>query len=128
MEVVVIVVLIIFIIYIIKQFTNRSSDANTVAELQNSNVPENEELYYIYHNNEVEGPHSLNALKRKYLIKRETLITTDTLNGEWFEAQYFECFDGEIERNENIEINEYGEIVKKNAYSINEFGEIVRKK
>jgi hypothetical protein len=60
---------------------------------------------------EVYGPFSLSELKT-YPILEDTLITTDTLNGEWYEAKYFECFDDVLSMKQNFRINEFGEIVR----------------
>lgn len=48
--------------------------------------------YYIKLDNEVFGPFSLTEI-RQYPILEDTLVTTNTLNGEYYEAKYFECFD-----------------------------------
>jgi hypothetical protein len=60
----------------------------------------------------VYGPLTLSELKNDYPILEDTLITTDTLNGEWFEAQCFECFDELFKRNQDFYVNEFGEIVR----------------
>ncbi|MDR2026344.1 MAG: hypothetical protein LBQ01_02145 [Prevotellaceae bacterium] len=61
--------------------------------------------------NKVYGPFSLPELKT-YPILEDTLISTDTLNGEWYEAKYFECLDDIFTAQQNFRINEFGEIVK----------------
>jgi hypothetical protein len=71
-----------------------------------------ETQYYISLDNEVFGPFSLSELKNDYPIMEDTLITTDTLNGEWYEAQCFECFDELFNNRKGFRINEFGEIVR----------------
>jgi hypothetical protein len=64
---------------------------------------------------EVYGPFTLSELKENYQIldiKEDTLITTDTLNGEWYEARCFECFDNLFASQQDFRINEFGEIVR----------------
>lgn len=84
-----------------------------LAALNQSNVSDSNEMhYYIWFDNEVYGPFSLQELKNDYPIMEETLITVDTLNGEWYEAKCFECFDELFNINQGFYINEFGEIVK----------------
>ena len=59
-------------------------------------APETDKIqYFIRIDNETYGPFSLSELKINYgeCLTEDTLITTDTLNGEWYEAKCFECFD-----------------------------------
>ncbi len=49
-------------------------------------------LYYVYFEGNTFGPFSLEQLKT-YPLLEDTLITTNTLNGTWYEAKYFECLD-----------------------------------
>jgi hypothetical protein len=60
--------------------------------------------------NEVFGPFSLQELKKDYPILKDTLITTDTLNSEWYEAKYFECFDELFDSEQDFTIGEDGVI------------------
>jgi hypothetical protein len=101
----------------------------SVAPANQSNAVVTEMLYYInipvedFKTNEfgeivrdmkdeVYGPFSLQELKSDYPILEDTLISTDTLNGKWYEARCFECFDELFKRNQGFYINEFGEIVK----------------
>jgi hypothetical protein len=60
------------------------------------------------------GPLTLSELKIDYgeYLTADTLITTDTLNNEWYEAQCFECFDDLFNARQGFRINEFGEIVR----------------
>ena len=71
-----------------------------------------EQQYYVCLENEVYGPFILSELKNDYPILEDTLITTDTLNGEWYDAKYFECFDDLFNAQQDFKINEFGEIVR----------------
>lgn len=75
-------------------------------------VPVRETKYYINFEGDVYGPFTLTELKSDYPILEDTLITTDTLNGEWYEAQCFECFDDLLDVGRDFKINEFGEIVR----------------
>jgi len=66
--------------------------------------------FFIYDDNEVKGPFSLSELKMYFIISPETQITTDTLNGEWYDAKHFEYFDDFINKDDGFSINEFGEI------------------
>lgn len=61
-------------------------------------VPDNGEiaiydgdLYYIYLNDVIYGPYLLEQMMELSLLP-DTLVTTNRLNGEWYEAQNFGCF------------------------------------
>ncbi|GHT23878.1 hypothetical protein AGMMS4957_16040 [Bacteroidia bacterium] len=69
--------------------------------------------FYITIDNEVYGPFSLSELKNDYPILKDTLITADTLNGEWYEAKYFECFDEIFDSQQSFQIGNGGTIVRK---------------
>ena len=56
-------------------------------------------LYYVYFEGSTFGPFSLEQLKT-YPLLEDTLITTNTLNGTWYEAKYFECLDELFKSNE----------------------------
>lgn len=60
------------------------------------------------------GPFSLSELKKDYgeYLTEDTMITTDTLNGEYYEARCFECFDELFSSQWNFKINEFGEIIR----------------
>ncbi|MDR0540994.1 MAG: hypothetical protein LBH19_02150 [Dysgonamonadaceae bacterium] len=91
----------------------RKKETPNVAPLNQGNTAVSNEMhYFIYMDNEVYGPFTLQELKSDYPILEDTLITTDTLNGEWYEARCFECFDELFNRNQGFYINEFGEIVK----------------
>jgi hypothetical protein len=60
----------------------------------------------------VYGPFTLSELKNDYPILKDTLITTNSLNGEWYEAQCFECFDELFNVQQGFRINEFGEILR----------------
>ncbi len=49
-------------------------------------------LYYVSLDGVTYGPFGLDQLKT-YPLLEDTLITTNTLNGTWYEAKYFECLD-----------------------------------
>ncbi len=80
--------------------------------VQNNVMDNSPMLYYIYMDEEIFGPFTILELKNDYPIMEDTLITVDALNGEWFEAKYFECFDDLFNRDQGFYINEYGEIIK----------------
>lgn len=56
-------------------------------------------LYYVFFEGNTYGPFSLEQLKT-YPLLEDTLITTNTLNGTWYEAKYFECLDDLFKSNE----------------------------
>ena len=56
-------------------------------------------LYYVNIDGVTYGPFSLDQLKT-YPLLEDTLITTNTLNGTWYEAKYFECLDDLFMSNE----------------------------
>lgn len=58
-------------------------------------------LYYVYFEGSTYGPFSLEQLKT-YPLLEGTLITTNTLNGTWYEAKYFECLDDIFDKTENL--------------------------
>lgn len=69
--------------------------------------------YYIKVDNEVFGPFSL-AEARQYPLLDDTLVTTNTLNGEFYEAKYFECFDDIVQSTEpDFKIADDGTIIYK---------------
>jgi hypothetical protein len=75
---------------------------------------ENAGLYFFINmNKDVYGPFSLLELKNDYPILKDTLITTDTLNGEWYEAQCFECFDELFDSQQDFTITEDGTIIRR---------------
>ncbi len=120
MEVVAIIVgiglLIGLLIWIINSFS-KNKNSNAVQSVSNGGTVQRESsemLYYVCFDNEVYGGFTLSELKNDYPILEDTLITTDTLNGEWYEAKCFECFDDLF--NSSVQ----------SSFRINEFGEIVR--
>jgi len=86
-------------------------------ETDSTSVEEMELQYYISLDNEVYGPFSLLELRNDYgkYLTKDTLITADALNGEWYEARYFECFDELFNPQQDFRINEFGEIVRKKS-------------
>lgn len=59
----------------------------------------------------VYGPFSLSEIK-EYPLLEDTLITTNTLGGDWYEAKYFECFDDMFNSNLEFRIAEDGTIIR----------------
>lgn len=68
-------------------------------------------LFYINLEDTVYGPFSLSEIK-EYPLLEDTLITTNTLNGEWYEARYFECFDEMFNPHLGFRIAEDGTIIR----------------
>lgn len=68
-------------------------------------------LYYVYLDDNTYGPFSLEQLKT-YPLLEDTLITTNTLNGSWFEAKYFECLDELFHPNLPFRIDADGVIIR----------------
>ncbi len=67
--------------------------------------------YYVYLEDNTYGPFSLDQLKT-YPLLDDTLITTNTLNGSWFEAKYFECLDELFRPNLPFRIDADGVIIR----------------
>ncbi len=68
-------------------------------------------MFYIYLDNTVFGPFSLEEIK-EYPLLEDTLITTNTLGGEWYEAKYFECFDDMFNPHLGFRIADDGTIIR----------------
>lgn len=68
-------------------------------------------LYYVYLDGNTYGPYSLAQLKT-YPLLEDTLITTNTLNGTWYEAKYFECLDDLFRPNLPFRIDADGVIIR----------------
>ncbi len=68
-------------------------------------------LYYVNLDNNIYGPFTLEQLKT-YPLLEETLITTNTLNGSWYEAKYFECLDDLFHPNLPFRIDADGVIIR----------------
>jgi len=67
--------------------------------------------YYIKIDDEAFGPFTL-AEVRQYPLLEDTLVSTNTLNGEFYEAKYFECFDDIVQSLEpDFKIADDGTIV-----------------
>jgi hypothetical protein len=94
-----------------KKDSNAESSVNSDGTVQRAS---SEMLYYIYFENEVYGGFTLSELKIDYgeYLEADTLITTDTLNNEWYKAKCFECFDELFNAQQGFRINEYGEIIR----------------
>lgn len=67
--------------------------------------------FYVHYEETVYGPFSLVEIK-EYPLLEDTLITTNTLNGEWYEAKYFECFDEMFNPHLGFRIAEDGTIIR----------------
>ncbi len=68
-------------------------------------------LYYVNLDNNIYGPFTLEQLKT-YPLLEEPLITTNTLNGSWYEAKYFECLDDLFHPNLPFRIDADGVIIR----------------
>ncbi|GAP73155.1 hypothetical protein SAMD00024442_63_9 [Candidatus Symbiothrix dinenymphae] len=107
------------IIFAIIILTMEIAQHNAVNETYNEeNFPrqakhDTEMNFYINMDNEVYGPFSLSELKNDYPILKDTLITTNTLNGDWYEAKYFECFDEIFDSQQSFQIGNGGTIIHK---------------
>jgi hypothetical protein len=93
-------------------FGKKKKESKDCYIAQNNVFDDDEINYYVYLDDEVFGPFSLQELKNNYPIMKDTLITADVLNGEWYEAKYFECFDELFDLDQSFYINEFGEIIK----------------
>lgn len=67
--------------------------------------------FYVKLEETVYGPFLLVEIK-EYPLLEDTLITTNTLNGEWYEAKYFECFDEMFNPCLGFRIAEDGTIIR----------------
>lgn len=96
-----------------KKLFGWEKETPTVRSVNQSNDSENNVMnYFVFMDNEVFGPFTLQELKSDYPILEDTLITVDALNGEWFEAKCFECFDEIFNPQLDFRINEFGEIMR----------------
>lgn len=68
-------------------------------------------LFYVNFENTIFGPFTLEEIK-EYPLLEDTLITTNTLEGEWFEAKCFECFDDMFNSHLRFSISEDGTIIR----------------
>lgn len=68
-------------------------------------------LFYVNLENTTYGPFTLEEIK-EYPLLEDTLITTNTLGGDWYEAKYFECFDDMFNSNLGFRIAEDGTIIR----------------
>lgn len=68
-------------------------------------------LYYVSFEGSTFGPFTLDQLKT-YPLLEDTLITTNTLNGTWYEAKYFECLDDLFRPNLPFIIDVDGTIIR----------------
>lgn len=80
---------------------NMSGDVNISPDIQ----------FFVNFEGVVYGPYSLLEIK-EYPLLEDTLITTNTLGGEWYEAKYFECFDDMFNSYFGFRIGEDGTIIK----------------
>jgi len=113
--------LLIWLIKLFIRLSKKKENSHTSHSIDNDRTKKranesqiSEEQYYINVDNLKCGPLTLFELKHEYgeLITEDTLITTNTLNGEWYEAKYFECLEELFNKNRNFGINEFGEIVR----------------
>lgn len=89
--------------------TKRKSD-NRASDTENRDVYSSL-LYYVHMDGVNYGPFSLEQLKT-YPLLEDTLITTNTLNGTWYEAKYFECLDDLFRPNLPFRIDADGTIIR----------------
>lgn len=89
--------------------TNRK-EVNSVSHEENQDVYSSL-LYYVHLDGSTFGPFSLDQLKT-YPLLEDTLITTNTLNGTWYEAKYFECLDELFRPNLPFRIDADGTIIR----------------
>lgn len=68
-------------------------------------------LYYVSLDGKTYGPFSFEQLKT-YPLLEDTLITTNTLNGTWYEAKYYECLDDLFRPNLPFRIDADGVIIR----------------
>ena len=68
-------------------------------------------VYAVYLDGNIYGPFSYEQLK-SYPLLEDTLITTNTLNGSWYEAMYFECLDDLFRPNLPFRIDADGVIIR----------------
>lgn len=76
-------------------------------------------LYYVYLDGGKYGPFSLEQLKT-YPLLEDTLVTTNTLNGIWYEAKYYECFDDLFHKNLPFRIDADGVIVRTEEHELSD--------
>ena len=84
-----------------KTETTESGDVFSSPDLQ----------FYVNFEETVFGAFSLSEIK-EYPLLEDTLITTNTLGGEWYEAKYFECFDEMFNPHLGFRIAEDGTIIR----------------
>lgn len=84
-----------------KTDTTESGDVCSSPDLQ----------FYVNFEDTVFGPFSLSEIK-EYPLLEDTMITTNTLGGEWYEAKYFECFDEMFNHLSGFRIAEDGTIIR----------------
>lgn len=94
------------------QGRGRKKRQNTTTDCQQGNSDVYSSLlYYVCLDDNTYGPFSLEQLKT-YPLLEDTLITTNTLNGSWFEAKYFECLDELFHPNLPFRIDADGVIIR----------------
>ena len=84
--------------------------SNSTSNENNNNVYSSL-LYYVNMDGTTFGPFSLEKLK-SYPLLEDTLMTTNTLNGMWYEAKYFECLDDLFRPNLPFRIDADGTIIR----------------
>lgn len=67
--------------------------------------------YFVFMEGDVFGPFTLDEI-RQYPLLEDTKITTNTLDGEWYDAKYFECFADMFINQSAFRILEDGTIVR----------------
>lgn len=83
---------------VLQEYWDNSNQLLTLPQTQPEALPDNREisvynddLYYIYLNEIVYGPYRLDQMVDLPLLP-DTMVTTNRLNGEWYEARNFGCF------------------------------------
>ena len=93
-------------------FFKRLFGCKKKTETTESGVFSSPELqFYVNFEDTIFGPFSLSEIK-EYPLLEDTLITTNTLGGEWYEAKYFECFDEMFNPHLGFRIAEDGTIIR----------------
>ena len=88
---------------VLQEYWNNGSQLLTLPPNHTAAFPDNSEIsigdgeqYYIYLDDVVYGPYQLDQVL-DFPLSPDTLITTNRLNGGWYEARYFECFAHKFE-------------------------------
>ncbi len=68
-------------------------------------------LFYVFLDDEIYGPFTFEQIK-EYPLLEDTLVTTNTLGGEWYKAKCFECFEEMFNPHLGFRIAEDGTIIR----------------